>query len=82
MSGVFADVLGLLESGASPSAAARKLGLAPDLAQAVADQAQRLGLVTAAAAACGTCVPKATAACAGCPLANLARTVVTPGGHL
>ncbi len=68
MSGVFESVMERLAAGESPRAAARSLGIPLDLAEAVADQASRLGLVVSASAACGTCVPKSSPACAGCPL--------------
>ena len=70
MSGVFGAVMERLAAGESPRAAARALGIPLDLAEAVADQSARLGLVVSASAACGTCVPKSSPACAGCPLAN------------
>lgn len=68
MSGVFGAVMERLAAGESPRATARSLGIPLDLAEAVADQASRLGLVVSASAACATCVPKASPACAGCPL--------------
>jgi hypothetical protein len=57
-----------LAAGESARAAARSLDIPLDLAEAVADQASRLGLVVSASAACGMCVPKSSPACAGCPL--------------
>jgi hypothetical protein len=68
VSGVFGAVVERLAAGESPRTAARSLGIPLDLAEAVADQATRLGLVVSASAACGTCVPKSSPACAGCPL--------------
>ncbi|WP_291377724.1 hypothetical protein [Demequina sp.] len=68
MSGSFGAVMERLAAGESPRAAARTLGIPLDLAQAVADEAGRLGLVVSASAACGTCVPRSSPACAGCPL--------------
>lgn len=68
MSGSFDAVMERLATGESPRSAARALGIPLDLAQAVADEAGRLGLVVSASAACGTCVPRSSPACAGCPL--------------
>lgn len=70
MTGVFSAVMDRLAAGDSPRGAARALGIPLDLAEAVADQASRLGLVVSASAACATCVPKSSPACAGCPLAK------------
>ena len=74
MSGVFGAVVEQLASGSTPRAAARALGISPDLAEAVAAEATRLGIVISAGAACGTCVPKASIACAGCPMARAAAS--------
>jgi len=68
VSGVFGAVMERLAAGESARAAARSLDIPLDLAEAVADQASRLGLVVSASAACGMCVPKSSPACAGCPL--------------
>lgn len=70
MSGSFGTVMERLAAGDSPRSAARSLGIPLDFAQAVAEQAARLGLVVSASAACGTCVPASSPACAGCPLVN------------
>lgn len=70
MTGVFGAVIERLAAGDSPRSAARTLGIPLDLAEAVADQATRLGIVVSASAACGTCVPKSSPVCAGCPLAK------------
>jgi len=70
VSGVFGAVMERLTRGESPRAAARALGIPLDLAQAVADEAERLGLVIRANAACGTCVPTSSPACAGCPFSG------------
>lgn len=70
MSGVFGAVMEQLSTGASPRTAARTLGISLDLAEAVASEATRMGLVIEASRACGTCAPSASAACAGCPLAG------------
>ena len=67
---VFGAVVALMGRGFTPAAAARELGVKADLAQAVAAEAQRLGLVASSGTACGTCTPGATIACAGCPLAH------------
>lgn len=68
MSGVFDAVMDQLAAGSSPRTAARTLGISLDLAEAVAAEATRLGLVVTGGSACGTCVPASSPACAGCPL--------------
>ena len=69
--GVFGSVVALLAHGFTPRAAARELGIREDVADAVAAEAARLGLVVSAGTACGTgCTPGATIACAGCPLSR------------
>ena len=70
MSGVFAAVIERLAEGESPRAAARALAIPVDLAEAVAAEGERLGLVIHVGAACGTCVPSSSPACAGCPFAG------------
>ncbi|SEJ33096.1 hypothetical protein [Demequina mangrovi] len=70
MSGVFGAVMERLAAGESPRAAARTLGIPADLAETVAAEAERFGLVIRAGAACGTCTPGAASACAGCPFAR------------
>ncbi|WNM27427.1 hypothetical protein RN607_00035 [Demequina capsici] len=68
---IFGSVVALLGRGFTPRAAARELGIREDLADAVAAEAERLGLVVSAGTACGTgCTPGARIACAGCPLAR------------
>jgi len=73
MSGVFGAVMEQLANGASARSAARNLGISLDLAEAVADQAARMGLVITAGSACGTCVPSSSPACAGCPFVGANR---------
>ncbi|NTV39593.1 MAG: hypothetical protein HGA51_06500 [Demequinaceae bacterium] len=70
MSGVFDAVMRELAAGSSPRSAARTLGISVDLADAVADEATRMGLIVSGGAACGTCVPKSSPACAGCPFTD------------
>ncbi|MDN4483003.1 hypothetical protein [Demequina lignilytica] len=70
MTGVFGAVMERLAAGESPRTAARTLGIPLDLAEAVAAEGERFGLVMRAGAACGTCVPGDSPACAGCPLAR------------
>ncbi len=70
MSGVFSSVMAQLAAGSSARAAARTLGISVDLAEAVSEEAIRMGLVVTGSAACGTCVPKSSPACAGCPFAE------------
>ncbi len=70
MSGVFDSVMTELAQGSSPRAAARTLGISLDLAEAVAEEAVRMGLVVTGGSACGTCVPASSPACAGCPFTD------------
>lgn len=70
MSGVFDSVMAELSTGATARSAARTLGISLDLAEAIADEATRMGLIVSGSAACGTCVPKSSPACAGCPFAE------------
>ena len=70
MSGVFGAVMERLAAGESPRAAARSLGIPVDLAEAVAAEGERFGLVVRAGAACGTCGPRDSPACSGCPFAG------------
>ncbi len=70
MSGTFGAVMERLAAGDTPRAAARALGIRVDVADAVAAEAQRLGLVVTAGGACGTCTPHDSPACAGCPFAR------------
>ncbi len=68
---VFGSVVALMGRGFTPAGAARELGINPDVALAVAEEAQRLGLVVDTGTACGTgCTPGAKVACAGCPIAR------------
>ena len=70
MSGVFDAVMKEFAAGSSPRSAALTLGISVDLADAVADEATRLGLVVSGGSACGTCVPTSSPACAGCPFTD------------
>ncbi len=70
MSGVFDSVMTELATGSSARTAARKLGISLDLAQAVAEQATRMGLVVSGGSACGTCAPATSPACGGCPFSE------------
>ncbi|WP_062379956.1 hypothetical protein [Demequina pelophila] len=67
---VFGAVMERLAAGESPRQAARTLAIRVDVAQAVADEAARMGLVLAPAEACGTCVPASKPGCAGCPFSR------------
>ncbi len=68
---VFGSVVALMGRGFTPAGAARELGIRADVAEAVAEEAQRLGLVVDTGTACGTgCTPGAKIACAGCPLSH------------
>jgi hypothetical protein len=65
----FGAVLAAVRQGQTVGAAARSLGLSPGLAEAMLDEARRLGLAVSAREVCGTCSPaSATALCAGCPV--------------
>lgn len=70
MSGVFDSVMTQLAAGSSPRSAARALGISLDLAEAVAEEAARMGLVVSGGSACGTCIPASSPACAGCPFTD------------
>lgn len=62
------DVLALATSGASAASVAARLGIPEDLAAAMLDQAERLGLAERAASRVGS-------SCGACP----ARTTTAPG---
>ncbi|WP_062302120.1 hypothetical protein [Demequina subtropica] len=70
MSGVLGAVMERLAAGETPRAAARALRIPVDLAEAAAAEGERLGIVIRAGAACGTCAPGRSVACAGCPFAR------------
>lgn len=78
MSGVFDSVMTKLAAGSSPRSAARTLGISLDLAEAVADEAARMGLVMTGGSACGTCIPSSSPACAGCPFTEGGAAGATP----
>ncbi len=78
MSGVFDSVIAELAAGSSARSAARTLGISVDLAEAVSDEAVRMGLVVTGSAACGTCVPTSSPACAGCPFGEGPMANLTP----
>ena len=80
MSGVFDSVMTQLAAGSSPRSAARTLGISLDLAEAVAEEATRMGLVVSGGSACGTCVPASSPACAGCPFTDGKAAGETPRG--
>ena len=80
MSGVFDSVMTQLAAGSSPRSAARTLGISLDLAEAVADEATRMGLVVSGGSACGTCVPASSPACAGCPFTGGKASGAAPRG--
>ena len=66
----FASVLAAVHHGQTVGAAARSLGISVDLAEAMFDEAKRLGLAASASDLCGTCtVSQASITCAGCPIA-------------
>ena len=70
------DVADLVAHGVTTRGVAARLGLAPDLAEAMVGELERLGLVEVTAtgvprAACTACAPAPS--CAGCPLANATR---------
>jgi hypothetical protein len=78
VSGVFDSVMTQLAAGSSPRSAARTLGISLDLAEAVAAEATRMGLVMTGGSACGTCVPASAPACAGCPFTEGGAAGTTP----
>ncbi len=66
----FASVLAAGRRGQAVGAAARSRGNTVDHADAMLDEAKRLGLAVSAREACGTCsAPLASASCLGCPAA-------------
>ncbi len=72
----FYAVLAATRADDSPAAVARQLGIAPDLVNAMVDEAVRLDLISPAQA-CGACGPVVVPrACAGCPLVG--ATAPTP----
>lgn len=65
----FGAVLAAVRRGQTVGAAARSLGLSLDLAEAMLDEAKRLGLAVSAREVCGTCAPESSSPlCAGCPV--------------
>ena len=53
----FGAVLAAVRQGQTVGAAARSLGLSPEFAEAMLDEARRLGLAVSAREVCGTCAP-------------------------
>ncbi len=69
----FSAVLAAVRGGQTVGAASRSLGIPLDLAEAMLDEARRMGLAVSAREACGTCsVPVANGSCKGCPVATIA----------
>lgn len=67
----FASLLAAVRRGQTVGAAARSLAISIDLAEAMLDEARRLGLAVSAREACGACsAPVAPASCLGCPAAT------------
>ena len=67
----FSALLAAVRRGQTVGAAARSLGIGADLAEAMLDEAKRLGLAVSARDACGTCsAPILPASCLGCPAAS------------
>ncbi len=67
----FASLLAAVRRGQTVGAAARELAISVDLADAMLDEAKRLGLAVSAREACGTCsAPVTPASCLGCPAAT------------
>lgn len=67
----FAAVLAAVRRGQTVGAAARSVGISVELAEAMLDEAKRLGLAASAREACGTCSePVLPASCLGCPAAT------------
>ena len=70
----FVGVLAAVRRGQTASGAARSLGITVELAEAMIEEAKRLGLAVSAREACGTCsAPDLPASCLGCPAATRAR---------
>ncbi len=65
----FGAVLAAVRQGQTVGAAARSLGISVGLAEAMLDEARRLGLAVSAREVCGTCSPSSVSSlCAGCPV--------------
>lgn len=68
-SSAFAEIVAAIRRGETSRGAAAHLGLTADFAEAVADEAIRLGLISSFRGACGTCSgPVGSISCLGCPL--------------
>lgn len=68
------SVLDEARAGATTARIATALGAPEPLVEAAMDHWMRLGIVTAAGVACGTCEPRPTdPVCAGCAVARLPR---------
>lgn len=66
----FSAVLAAVRRGQTVASAARSLGVSEDLAEAMVDEARRLGLVVSAREACAACSgPQEAISCLGCPIA-------------
>jgi hypothetical protein len=63
----FSAVLAAVRRGQTIAAASRSLGVSEDLAEAMVDEARRLGLVVSAREACAG--PQGSLSCLGCPIA-------------
>lgn len=69
----FEAVVSEVIRGATPGVAARRLGLSTSLADAVVDEAERLGLLMRYGGACSGCDDSAHLGCIGCPLTRVGR---------
>lgn len=65
----FTDVVSAIRAGETAAAAAARLGLPVDLAEAIVEEALRLGVLSSVRAACLACAsPSESLACARCPM--------------
>ncbi len=67
----FSAVLAAVRRGQTIPSASRDLGISEDLAEAMVDEARRLGLAVFAREACAACSgPQGSLSCLGCPVAT------------
>jgi len=71
----FDAVVADVARGLTVGAASRRYGLSEDLAEAMVDEAERLGLLARYTPDCLGCAPAPGKACAGCPLTRVRRPV-------
>lgn len=71
--GTFEAIVAEVTRGATPGVAAGRLGFSQGLADAVVDEAERLGLLTRFGGTCSGCGDPAIRGCIGCPLTRVGR---------